>query len=80
MEEQLEVVGWHAAPVAAHRDRVWTAWLHGRVAAVRDADRLLLVVPMDDLPPTAVALALHLHHLGHWDEVGAAAPGGRSAA
>lgn len=73
MDEQVQVVDWHAAPVAAYREQVWSAWLHGSVATVRDGGRLLLVVPMDDLTPRAITLALHLHHLGAWADVGPAA-------
>lgn len=70
MEQQVDVVNWHAAPVSGHREQVWSAWLHGSVAAIRHEDRLLLVVPMDTVPPSAAALALRLHQVGAWAEVG----------
>jgi hypothetical protein len=73
MEQMVEVVGWYAAPVASYHERAWSTWLHGKVAAVRTEERLLLVVPMATLTPAATALALHLFHLGSYDVLGEAA-------
>ena len=52
----------HATP--AQQQAAWTAWLHGTVAAVRDGDRLVLLVPMRQPTPAAVALARRLHDVG----------------
>jgi hypothetical protein len=45
-------------------DEVWSVWLHGSVAAVHDAGRLVLLVPVAILTPAVVALALRLHAVG----------------
>ncbi|HEX4189810.1 MAG TPA: hypothetical protein VHZ06_02345 [Marmoricola sp.] len=50
--------------VAPYHDEVWSAWLHGTVAAVHDAGRLLLLVPVAILTPAAIALALRLYKVG----------------
>lgn len=62
--EQPEVAGWQGDPVVGFHDEVWSAWLHGSVAAVHDAGRLLLVVPLAVLTPAAIALALRLYRVG----------------
>lgn len=63
-QESVEVASWQRDPAVAYHDEVWAAWLHGTVAAVHDAGRLLLVVPLAVLTPAAIALALRLHRVG----------------
>lgn len=63
-EESVEVSGWDRDPAVTYHDEVWAAWLHGTVAAVHDAGRLLLVVPVAVLTPAAIALALRLYKVG----------------
>lgn len=63
-EEQVEVASWERDPAVPFHDEVWSAWLHGTVAAVHDAGRLLLVVPVAVLTPAAIALALRLYRVG----------------
>lgn len=60
----VEVAPWTGDPVVSYHDEVWSAWLHGSVAAVHNAGRLLLVVPVAVLTPAAVALALRLYKVG----------------
>jgi hypothetical protein len=62
--EQVEVATWTGGPAVAYHDEVWAAWLHGSVAAIHIAGRLLLVVPVAVLTPAAVALALRLYRVG----------------
>lgn len=50
--------------VAPYHDQVWSAWLHGKVAAVHTAGKLLLLVPVAVLTPAAIALALRLYTVG----------------
>ena len=64
LEEQVDVATWDGAATAEYHDEVWSAWLHGRVAAVHDAGRLLLLVPVAILTPAAIALALRLYKVG----------------
>jgi hypothetical protein len=63
-EESVEVASWERDATIRYHDEVWSAWLHGTVAAVHDAGRLLLVVPLAVLTPAAVALALRLYTVG----------------
>ncbi len=63
-EETVEVASWERDRALGFHDEVWTAWLHGTVAAVHDAGRLLLVVPVAVLTPAAIALALRLYKVG----------------
>jgi hypothetical protein len=60
----VEVRPWTEECVGEHHDEVWSAWLHGSVAALHDAGRLLLLVPMAVVTPAAVLLALRLYRLG----------------
>jgi hypothetical protein len=62
--EPVEVAPWTGDPTIAYHDEVWAAWLHGSVAAIHNAGRLLLVVPVAVLTPAAVALALRLYDVG----------------
>lgn len=62
--EPVQVETWNNEPVVAYHDEVWSAWLHGTVAAVHDAGRLLLVVPVAVLTPAAIALAMRLYKVG----------------
>lgn len=62
--ERVEVASWDGdETLTTYHDEVWSTWLHGRVAAVHDAGRLLLLVPMI-LTPAAIALALRLYRVG----------------
>lgn len=60
----VEVAPWTGDPVVHYHDEVWSAWLHGSVAAIHQAGLLLLVVPVAVLTPAAVALALRLYKVG----------------
>jgi hypothetical protein len=62
--EPVVVAPWTGGPAIAYHDEVWSAWLHGSVAAIHNAGRLLLVVPVAALTPAAVALALRLYDVG----------------
>ena len=62
--DTVEVASWERDQAIRYHDEVWSAWLHGTVAAVHDAGRLLLVVPLAVLTPAAVALALRLYKVG----------------
>ena len=65
LEEPVAVATWDGTEVlTSYHDEVWSAWLHGTVAAVHDAGRLLLLVPVAILTPAAVALALRLYTVG----------------
>jgi hypothetical protein len=63
-DESVDVVAWDGESVVTYHDEVWSAWLHGKVAAVHEAGRLLLLVPVAILTPAAVALALRLYSVG----------------
>jgi hypothetical protein len=58
------VAPWTGRPALRYHDEVWNAWLHGSVAAIHNAGRLLLVVPVAVLTPAAIALALRLYDVG----------------
>lgn len=58
------VATWDGDAAISYHDEVWSAWLHGTVAAVHDAGKLLLLVPIAVLTPAAVALALRLYSVG----------------
>lgn len=62
--EDVEVSTWERGRAVGFHDEVWAAWLHGSVAALHDAGRLLLVVPVAVLTPAAVALAMRLYRVG----------------
>jgi hypothetical protein len=62
--ESVDVATWDREAASSYHDEVWSAWLHGTVAAVHDAGRLLLLVPVAILTPAAVALALRLYNVG----------------
>lgn len=61
---EIEVAGWSALVGITHYDEVWSAWLHGSVAAIDQGESLLLIVPVGVLTPNAVSLALRLYRLG----------------
>lgn len=64
-DESVDVASWDGdESLTAYHDEVWSAWLHGRVAVVHNAGRLLLLVPIAILTPAAVALALRLYRVG----------------
>ena len=63
-QPDVDVATWDGEAAASYHDEVWSAWLHGTVAAVHDAGRLLLLVPVAILTPAAVALALRLYNVG----------------
>ena len=60
----VDVATWDGEAAASYHDEVWSAWLHGTVAAVHDAGKLLLLVPVAILTPAAIALALRLYSVG----------------
>lgn len=60
----VDVATWDGDSTARYHDEVWSAWLHGTVAAVHDAGKLLLLVPVAILTPAAIALALRLYNVG----------------
>ncbi|MFL6023144.1 MAG: hypothetical protein ACJ72O_07375 [Marmoricola sp.] len=60
----VDVATWDGDAAISYHDEVWSAWLHGTVAAVHDAGKLLLLVPIAVLTPAAVALALRLYSVG----------------
>jgi len=60
----VDVATWDGEVAVRYHDEVWAAWLHGTVAAVHDAGRLLLLVPVAMLTPAAVALAMRLYSVG----------------
>ncbi len=64
LEDEVDIVTWDEDKAFAYHDEVWSAWLHGTVAAVQDAGRLLLLVPVAILTPAAIALALRLYKVG----------------
>lgn len=64
-QHAVDVASWDGdESLTPYHDEVWSAWLHGRVAAVHSAGRLLLLVPLAILTPAAVALALRLYQVG----------------
>lgn len=62
--EPVVVAPWTGDPAIPFRDEVWSAWLHGSVAAIENAGRILLVVPVSTLTPAAISLALRLYDVG----------------
>jgi hypothetical protein len=62
--EPVEVAAWTGGPAISYHDEVWSTWLHGSVAAIHNAGRLLLVVPVAVLTPAVIALALRLYDVG----------------
>lgn len=64
IDNGVDVRTWNGDEALTYHDDVWAAWLHGTVAAVHDAGRLLLLVPVAILTPAAIALALRLYQVG----------------
>jgi len=62
--EPVVVAPWTGGPAIRYHDEVWSAWLHGSVAAIHNAGRVLLVVPVCELTPAAVSLAMRLYDVG----------------
>jgi hypothetical protein len=62
--EPVVVTPWTGHPALRYHDEVWSAWLHGSVAAIHNAGRLLLVVPVAVLTPATISLALRLYEVG----------------
>lgn len=62
--EPVVVAPWTGGATIRYHDEVWDAWLHGSVAAIHNAGRLLLVVPVSSLSPAAVSLAMRLYDVG----------------
>ncbi len=63
--ESVDIATWDEnEATATYHDDVWSTWLHGGVAAVHDAGRLMLLVPVAILTPAAIALALRLYKVG----------------
>lgn len=62
--QPVVVAPWTRRPALCYHDEVWDAWLHGSVAALHHAGRLLLVVPVAVLTPAAIALAMRLYEVG----------------
>ncbi len=60
----VDVTTWDGDEALTYHDEVWSAWLHGSVAAVHNAGRLMLLVPVAILTPAAIALALRLYSVG----------------
>ena len=58
------VAPWDCEHSVPYRDEVWSAWLHGSVAAIHNGGRVLLVVPVSTLTPAAISLALRLYDVG----------------
>lgn len=63
-QSSVAVASWDEEATASYHDAAWTAWLHGTVAAINDAGRVLLVIPMTVLTPAAITLALRLYRCG----------------
>jgi hypothetical protein len=64
--EPVVVAPFTGGATIRYHDQVWSAWLHGSVAAVHNAGRLLLVVPVASLNPTVVAFARRLYDVGSY--------------
>lgn len=62
--EPVVVAPWTRGAATRYHDEVWAAWLHGSVAVIHNAGRLLLVVPVAVLTPAASALAMRLYRVG----------------
>ena len=62
--EPVVVTPWTGGPTIRYHDEIWSAWLHGSVAAIHNAGRLLLVVPVSSLSPAVTSLAMRLYQLG----------------
>ena len=63
-DEPVDVAPWTGGATIGYHDEVFSAWLHGSVAALHDAGRVLLVVPVTALTPAVVALAQRLYDVG----------------
>ena len=64
LDDEVDIATWDEDKAFGYHDEVCSAWLHGTVAAVHDAGRLLLLVPVAILTPAAIALALRLYRVG----------------
>jgi hypothetical protein len=64
LDDEVDIATWDEDKAFGYHDEVWSAWLHGTVAAVHDAGRLLLLVPVAILTPAAIALAMRLYRVG----------------
>jgi hypothetical protein len=62
--EQVVVAPWTGGATIRYHDEILSAWLHGSVAAVHNAGRLLLVVPVTALTPAVIAFAHRLYDVG----------------
>lgn len=62
--EPVVVAPWTGGATIRYHDEIWSAWLHGTVAAIHNTGRLLLVVPVVALTPQVTSLALRLYRLG----------------
>jgi hypothetical protein len=62
--EPVVVAPWTGGATIRYHDQIWSAWLHGTVAAVHNAGRILLVVPVTALNPGVTALAMRLYRVG----------------
>lgn len=62
--EPVVVAPWTSGATLRYHDEIWSTWLHGSVAAMHSAGRLLLVVPVAVLSPAAIALAMRLYRVG----------------
>ncbi|MCW2784272.1 MAG: hypothetical protein JWP74_789 [Marmoricola sp.] len=60
----IDVATWDDLEARSYHDEVWSAWLHGSVAAVNDTGRVLLLVPVAILTPAVIAFALRLYEVG----------------
>ena len=52
--EPVVVAPWTGGATIRYHDEIWSAWLHGTVAAIHNAGRLLLVVPVVAPEPVVV--------------------------
>ncbi|MCW2752766.1 MAG: hypothetical protein JWQ32_177 [Marmoricola sp.] len=64
LEDEVDIATWDEDKAFGYHDEVWSAWLHGTVAAVHVAGRLLLLVPVAVLTPAAIGLAMRLYRVG----------------
>jgi hypothetical protein len=62
--EPVVVAPWEGGATIRYHAEIWSAWLHGSVATVHNAGRVLLVVPVTTLTPPVVTLARRLYDVG----------------
>jgi hypothetical protein len=62
--EPVVVAPWTGGATIRYHDEIWSAWLHGSVAAIHNAGRILLVVPVTSLNPAVTSLAMRLNRQG----------------